>query len=326
MNFQERFKGKTSLMTKNGPTDLLGQPQNPIPKLIETTKPIENQKMIGYKPLKLPLQTYNPKYPPSKESSAKQSLQTNPFLVNNPYVFSEEVENQQSNASSYHNLNNFQAHLLKGSPSMKNSNNNYKDILVSNSRNIMFESPFEKKDYEKETQNKRPPSFDNINYKMLSMNRKTNSANSGLSENDVGLKYKPYTIKEYNELQKTASSVSQKGLGPNINTEDWLKRKEKLDKMINFSQNVKLFNSKKITDNHVFEQPIVEKNFIKSKREKALDFAKNIPKPLVSVKRKPENNEIKGETKELKFNNELEILEQQHLKLLNEIEKNLNNK
>lgn len=321
MNFQERFKGKTSLMTKNGPSDLLVTQQNPIPKFIETAKPLDSQKSISYKPLKLPLQTYNAKYPPTQDSSTK----LNPFLMNNPYFSNEEVENHQNTYNSRQNLNNFQAHLLKGSPSMKNSGSNYKDILVTNSRNIMLENPFEGKEMERNEFMRRPPSYENMNNKFLPVNRKATSANGGKFENDTGLKYTPYTLKEYNELQKSASSTAQKGLGPNINTEDWLFRKEKLEKMINFSQNVKLFNSKKISETQKnafdFERQQDEKLQNKSKRQKAIEFAKNIPKPVFQVKRISGNNESK-EQKE--FRNELELLEQQHLKLLNEIEKNVN--
>lgn len=158
------------------------------------------------------------------------------------------------------------------------------------------------------------------------MNRKSNTANGAI---DIGsdLKYKPYTYKDYAEIQKTANSTLQRGLGPNINTEDWLIKKEKIDKMNNFSQYVKLFNSKKISDEPRFERDFDDKinNNSKSKREKALDFAKNIPKPMIiAPKRRKEEDAKKTENPE--FKDELELLEHQHLKLLNEIESLNNNK
>lgn len=135
MSFQERFKGKISLMTKNGPNELLSQVQTSIPKY---TEPAISSK-IPSKPLKLPLQTYNPKYPPSSNEKPKPpSLPSNPFLIQNPYSnLREDDENQHSRGD----LNNFQAHYLKGSPSMKVPIKSSKDILLSNSRNIMNESP-----------------------------------------------------------------------------------------------------------------------------------------------------------------------------------------
>lgn len=322
MNFQERFKGKTTLMTKNGPTELLSQVQTSIPKYLETTKLSDLNKPAS-KPLKLPLQTYNPKYPPVSNEFPKEKqvfMNSNPFLVQNPYVLNEDAENQQG-GSGRNDLNNFQAHYLRGSPSMKNPMTNSKDILVSNSKNIMMDSPQDSRD---KPHDKRPPSFDSINNKISQINRKANTANGSLDNND--LKYKPYTLKDYTEIQKTASSTLQKGLGPNINTEDWLVRKEKIEKMNNFSQYVKLFNTKKISDGPRMgdlDREYEERAIGKSKREKALEFAKNIPKPVfVSVKRKKENEGNKQESQE--FRDELQLLEQQHLKLLNEIE-NMNN-
>lgn len=318
MNFQERFKGKTSLITKNGPTALLAQPQQSIPKFVETNKTTDYPKYVPLKPLKLPLQTYNPKYPPSnKDKHLRGNL--NPFLVQNPYRQTEDAENL-SNTANRKDLNNFQAHHI-ASPSIQKSVTSSKDILVSNSRTIMMESPFEvSKDH-----TKRPPSYDNLNPKVLQFSRKSNTAD-GPSEIDTDLKYKPYTLKDYNEIKKTAGSTSQKGLGPNINTEDWLSRKEKLEKMMSFSQNVKIFNSKKLSENirdYDYEKEAAENAFIKSKRDKALDFAKNIPKPVLPIKKiKPD---LIKEVKKQEFRDELQILEQQHLKLLDEIEKNIKN-
>ena len=314
MNFQERFKGKTSVMTKNGPAELLTQTQNSIPKFSDFNKQTQQ-------PLKLPLQTYNPKYPPTTKDKGKDSTATinNPFLVHNPYNNinnnnNEDMENQQQNGSNHKEINNYQAHYMRGSPSVKNSStSSYKDILVNNSRNIMGDNVFEIKD---NINNKRPPSYDNINPKI---HRKANTANAAV-ENDTEFKYKPYTIKDYNEIQRTAFSTSQKGLGPNINTEDWLMRKEKLEKMMNFSQNVKLFNSKKLSEVVRIDanKEAFEKAFMKSKREKAIEFAKNIPRPVIPVKKQKFGD---GTTKEQEeFKDELQLLEKQHLKLLNEIE------
>ena len=317
MSFQERFKGKITLMTKNGPNELLSQVQTSIPKY---TEPAISSK-IPSKPMKLPLQTYNPKYPPtSSEKPKPPSLSTNPFLIQNPYPTPnprEDGENQHSHGD----LNNFQAHYLKGSPSIKTPIRSSKDILLSNSRNIVNESTHDSNKPVHDSDQHRQPSLD----RGIQMNRKSNTANGAI---DIGsdLKYKPYTYKDYAEIQKTANSTLQRGLGPNINTEDWLIKKEKIDKMNNFSQYVKLFNSKKISD----EPRLVDRDFdekinsnLKSKREKAMDFAKNIPKPMIiAPKRKKEEDTTN--TNKQEFKDELELLEHQHLKLLNEIE-SLNN-
>jgi len=88
--------------------------------------------------------------------------------------------------------------------------------------------------------------------------------------------YKPHNLKEYKDLKK--APVRLGGLGPNTNTDEWQKTREKKDKMTEFSQNVKLFNSQRTTgfDN---PRPRKEKEKELSKREIALQFAKNVPKP-----------------------------------------------
>ncbi len=40
-------------------------------------------------------------------------------------------------------------------------------------------------------------------------------------------KYKPYTVKDYKQLQSTVQSLKLGGLGANIGTEEWEKAKRK---------------------------------------------------------------------------------------------------
>ena len=89
--------------------------------------------------------------------------------------------------------------------------------------------------------------------------------------------YKPYTLKEYKESRETQSKASTQvgGLGPNIGGEEWLKKKEKLDKMNEFAINVKLLhmqNAQKLPPSHL-RKPKAE-DVSKSKRDIATEFGK----------------------------------------------------
>jgi hypothetical protein len=46
----------------------------------------------------------------------------------------------------------------------------------------------------------------------------------------TGTNYRPYTLKDYKDRVKT-NSYQYGGLGPNILTDEWQKRREKLEKM-----------------------------------------------------------------------------------------------
>jgi len=101
--------------------------------------------------------------------------------------------------------------------------------------------------------------------------------------------YKPYSLRDYKDV-KSRAAVQLGGLGPNTNTSEWQKEKEKRNKMAEFSQNVKMFNSRRLiggTDTGF--KPKDEKE--RSRRDVALEFARNIPKP-VRVKRFAEEEEI----------------------------------
>jgi len=102
--------------------------------------------------------------------------------------------------------------------------------------------------------------------------------------------YKPYSLKDYKDI-KSRAAVQLGGLGPNTNTSEWQKEKEKRNKMAEFSQNVKLFNSRRFIGGTEtsFNKQREEKE--KSRRDVALEFARNIPKP-VRVKRFNDDEEI----------------------------------
>ena len=85
----------------------------------------------------------------------------------------------------------------------------------------------------------------------------------------------PYTLKDY-QIIKTNKYYELGGLGPSsIGTDEWKERKENQDKRIIYAQQVKLANSSMQAQGKLKDP---EKKI--SKREKAFQFAKMIPKPL----------------------------------------------
>jgi len=109
-------------------------------------------------------------------------------------------------------------------------------------------------------------------------NPPSSSPQGSKSENQSRTNFKPYSLKDYKDM-KGNGPVKLGGLGANTNTDEWYKEKGKRDKMLEFSQNVKLFNMQRLPNTETSFKPRKEKEKERSRREIALEFAKNIPKP-----------------------------------------------
>ena len=134
----------------------------------------------------------------------------------------------------------------------------------------------------------------------LTINNKSNLTNINRFE------YKPYTLKDYKEIINVDTLG---GLGANIGTEEWEKKKEKMDKMSEYAKNI--FNKTKTLknkNNHLMNK---KKEEI-STRKRASEYSKLIrPKSSgpyninVLVKKNNYNNKIKITCEETKKNNDL---------------------
>lgn len=103
------------------------------------------------------------------------------------------------------------------------------------------------------------------------------------SQNDKNkAAYKPYSLKEYKEKLTDPKMYRLGGLGANVGTEEWQQRNNKLQAMKYFAGKVKVENRARSMN-----QPKQKKEQVKelSKREKALLFAKNVPKPKLPPKK-----------------------------------------
>ncbi|CAD8201320.1 unnamed protein product [Paramecium pentaurelia] len=265
--FQERFKGKTTVMSRNGLESVINSCQQPIKKEFEyqnrcpqIQQPLQQQ--INVQPVLTQIQYNN-----------QQSHQT--LYQHNPYIPEQQIQ----------------------------------DSLQYFNQQQYFQPSF---DYQvRQT----------VNEPQKKMEQRSQSAKQQQQQSVDDLqRYKPYTIKDYEIMKKTANAKLG-GLGPNISGEEWAKEKEKQLKRQEFAEQVRQFNSTNIITikNKEIKQPEI------NARQKAIEFARNIPKPV--VKKKDDNNTMKimhnkiiNNNQDI-FNDEIERLEREHIKYLNQLDK-----
>jgi hypothetical protein len=132
----------------------------------------------------------------------------------------------------------------------------------------------------------------NINdLKLSSKNGPQHYSNKNLPNQNItsrrSVQYKPYTLREYkqkfNDPIPTEDEYKIKkrgGLGANIGNEHWCKENEKRERIKQFANNVKNKNMSMVSDSmRRTNQTSATENYEKSKRERALDYAKGIVKP-----------------------------------------------
>ena len=149
-----------------------------------------------------------------------------PFLFYNPYYF---------------NPNN-QLPLQPFFPSMNNNNNSMNNNNNNNISNIQNNITINNNNNNPHKKIKLRPISANIS--RLTSNTKESSRISNASYSlyhNSTIEYKPYTLKDYKELEKVGVVLG--GLGPNIGTKEWEEKKKKMKKMeeygnkINFKKN-----------------------------------------------------------------------------------------
>lgn len=134
------------------------------------------------------------------------------------------------------NKNSQGRHILK--PGAKSSN-----VFITNSDKVLQNSPGGTQSIK--NHNAMPQLFysPTLSKNVLEYPQKPNSGHElGVSYPTVSSSkldaFRPYTLQEYKEHVQT-NNYKYGGLGPNIRTEDWYSRKEKMSKMANFSEGVK---------------------------------------------------------------------------------------
>ena len=347
--FLEKFKSQITTMGKNG---ILGSDNNSIPITNINTNKIRKGSAF-LKPIK---KTNSKNNDNNKNNSIKNDNHIdnnkNHNINNNPYLYE---QNQQKNNSpqspllyyQYHNpymyfnynynqYNNnymppsgiYQPYQLYYYPQQNQNMNQYyinNQINIPTNKNLEIDNNNNKTEIKKIGNNKkrlRPISAQNIhtsnrsyltncnNLTNLTLNNKSNLTNINRFE------YKPYTLKDYKEIINVDTLG---GLGANIGTEEWEKKKEKMDKMSEYAKNI--FNKTKTIknkNNHLMHK---KKEEI-STRKRASEYSKLIrPKSSghyninVRVKKNNNNNNIKIISEETKKNNDIVNIKQENEKM-----------
>jgi hypothetical protein len=190
------------------------------------------------------------------------------FYNNNYYNYNQNNNNHYpSKFDEYQATNNIQQQLM-----MENIKNNIHDINLNAPMN-------HSQIYHKNHYISNNNTNNNVNYLSHYNNNNTfnnnnfNNQNNGGDYNDnifnniTPAGYKPYTLKEYKEMNKP---VVLGKLGPNIGTKSWKEKKEKMDRLKNYSN---IVNKKKVGLNS-FKQETIEEELNKIHKNK-MEESKN---------------------------------------------------
>ncbi|TNV83972.1 hypothetical protein FGO68_gene1885 [Halteria grandinella] len=99
--------------------------------------------------------------------------------------------------------------------------------------------------------------------------------NSLDTQSSSGQHYKQHTLQDYKNLQQAVQSMRMGGLGANIGSEEWEKARKKQEFYAEFGKQIRLQNMQKPLQ----KKTNVEKEV--SRRERALEFARQVPKPKI---------------------------------------------
>ena len=325
--FLDKFKDQISMMGKDG---ILGTDNN-ISSISKKNNNINNNSKIRkgsafLKPIKPKekvknvntnindkggqvknnkIEENNNKYTPiNNPNTINQNQNINNFPMQyykyqNPYMFvnynQNNINNIQPGVYPPYQLYYFPNQNIIMNPYLINNNQNNIQMNIENNNNI------EDKNLLNNKKKLRPISaqiigrsnrsyINNNNVTNLTMNNKSNMTNINRFE------YKPYTLKDYKEIMNVDTLG---GLGANIGTEEWEKKKEKMDKMNDYAKNI--FKKSKGMKNKINKKK--KKNEQISTRKRASEYSKLIrPKSsnhfnIITIKQKNSkiNEEIKKE-------------------------------
>ena len=95
--------------------------------------------------------------------------------------------------------------------------------------------------------------------------------------------FKPYTLKDY-QVIKPKNYYELGGLGPSsIGTQEWAKKKEMIDKRIKYGKEIYFYNAAKLPLLPPVS-PVKAVHIEEDLRQKAISFAKKIPRPPLKTK------------------------------------------
>ncbi|XP_074633515.1 uncharacterized protein LOC141892220 [Acropora palmata] len=122
--------------------------------------------------------------------------------------------------------------------------------------------------------------------------QRNNHSSGGHSTSQPSLSYKPYSLKDYQSFMGTKVKQSAGGLGPNIDTDDYKERVKKVIKQRDYATMLRAQHSTMKKQKGI-KGPVLPSagkperlKEAEMKRQAALNYAKNVPKPKQMVGRK----------------------------------------
>ena len=139
----------------------------------------------------------------------------------------------QSNFNDYNNFNNINRNSLIRSTNLGiNSNDIYESTSNDNNDNFITRSQIRKKSTNYRYNNLNNPFDQKTNF---SIQRRKIYTVANNRQNIIDHGYTPYTLKDY---KKISNNVKLGKLGPNIGTEDWFEKKNRMQKMSEYGNKV----------------------------------------------------------------------------------------
>ena len=167
------------------------------------------------------------KYPTTKNIKQYSILKNN----NNGTFTSRGI--MQSNFNDYNNFNNINRNSLIRSTNLGiNSNDIYESTSNDNNDNFITRSQIRKKSTNYRYNNPNNPFDQKTNF---SIQRRKIYTVANNRQNIIDHGYTPYTLKDY---KKISNNVKLGKLGPNIGTEDWFEKKNRMQKMSEYGNKV----------------------------------------------------------------------------------------
>ena len=167
------------------------------------------------------------KYPTTKNIKQYSILNNN----NNGTFTSRGI--MQSNFNDYNNFNNINRNSLIRSTNLGiNSNDLYESTSNDNNDNFITRSQIRKKSTNYRYNNPNNPFDQKTNF---SIQRRKIYTVANNRQNIIDHGYTPYTLKDY---KKISNNVKLGKLGPNIGTEDWFEKKNRMQKMSEYGNKV----------------------------------------------------------------------------------------
>ncbi len=276
---QKNSTQEPKILIENNPKEEINE--------INQNKPILNNPYINNPQYLIPnpfIPHYN--YPIYQmNNNYPQPIMINPYY-NNPYQ-----QNQFPLINNNNNINNM-TNNLNNNQIIQNDTSNISNI---NSTINTVKSNGKAK--------LRPISANQSNISNISSSR----LNSAYSRSRISaIEYKPYTLKEYKELEKVGVVLG--GLGPNIGTKEWEEKKKKMQKMEEYSKKVSSMK-KRTKSKEKFETILEEekkKKFENSIRRRCYEYGNLIrphPRSANIFGRRKNNNNNNNINKNIDRNN-----------------------